>query len=457
MVARVLIIDDEDLFREDLAVLLRRHGHECETASNGEEGVALAQEFDPDVVLCDLVMPGKAGMETLSEILQISPESSVVLITAYGTLESAVDAFRMGAADYITKPLLIKDVLQKIDRLTKYKRLSQEVKFLRRKVSQNVESLTMIGHSRPMKDVLELITKVAPTRSTVLVIGESGTGKELVARGIHDLSNPKDLSFVAISCAGVPEHLLESELFGHVEGAFTGAIADKIGFFELASEGTLLLDEIGEMPLALQTKLLRVLEQREFYRVGQTKPIPLRARVVAATNKNLRQLVEEGKFREDLFFRIAVFEIRLPALRERRDDIPLLVEHFINKFNTELKRKCVGVDNEAIRRLLSYSWPGNVRELRNVIERAMILNHQDHITWADLPPEIAGVSESTQSSDDLRSAMRAYEKEHIRRVLGASEGNKEETARRLGVNPSTLYRKMIDLGICAETASEPSG
>lgn len=450
MGARVLIIDDEDLFREDLATLLRRNGHECKTAPNGDAGIDLASEFAPDVVLCDLVMPGKGGVETLNEIVRISPESSVIMITAYGTLESAVEAFRAGAVDYIMKPLLIEDVLQKIDRLTKYKRLAQEVKFLRRELSQNIESLAMVGQSKAMKDVLELITKVAATRSTVLVTGESGTGKELVARAIHDLSDPKEFSFVAISCAGIPENLLESELFGHVEGAFTGAIADKMGFFELASEGTLLLDEIGDMPLALQTKLLRVLEQREFFRVGQTKRIPLRARIIAATNKDLRRLAEEGNFREDLFFRIAVLEIHLPALRERREDIPLLVEHFINKFNGELKRKCVSVDNDAVRRLLSYSWPGNVRELRNVIERAMILSHEECITEADLPPEIADTFQSSECSDDLRSATRAYEKEYIRRTLAAAGGNKEEAARRLRVNPSTLYRKMSELGISSD-------
>lgn len=447
MTAKVLIIDDEDMFREDFASLLRQKGYECKTALNGEEGLALAEEFSPDLIFCDIVMPGKGGVEVLDEIILICPESCVVMITAYGTFETAVEALQKGAYDYIMKPLLIEDVLQKIEHFMKYRLLLQKVKFLRRELSRDVESSRMVGKSDAMKEIFDLIEKVAPTRSTVLISGESGTGKELVARAIHEMSDFREHPFVAINCAGIPEHLLESELFGHVRGAFTGAFKNRVGFFELAGEGTILLDEIAEMSLGLQSKLLRVLEQREFLPVGGTKPIMLKARTIASVSKNLRDLMKAGQFREELFFRIAVFEIHLPPLRARRSDIPLLIEYFVGRYNRELKRKCLGMDNEAMRSLLAYSWPGNVRELRNVIERAMILNHGDYIPVADLSPEITNNLQFPKYSDDLRDAVHAYEREHIRRILLDSGGNKEETARRLGINPSTLYRKMAELSI----------
>ena len=447
MNSKLLVIDDEDLFREDLATLLRQSGHECKTACNGEEGLAAVDQFHPEVVLCDLVMPGEDGIEILDKIVQTSPETPVIIITAYGHLESAVTAFRKGAVDYITKPLLIEDVLQKIDRIIEYKRLSREVKLLRREVSQAACDSPFLGQSKPTKEVLDLIKKVSATRSTVLLRGESGTGKEVAARLIHAMSDSPELPFVAINSAGIPEHLLESELFGHVRGAFTGAVSNREGFFELAGEGTIFLDEIAEMEMSLQSKLLRVLEEREFYRVGGTKPIPLTSRLIASTNQDLRVMVEKGEFREDLFFRIAVFEIVLPPLLERQSDIPLLVDHFVKIFNKEMKRKCLGVDNEVIRRLMVYPWPGNVRELRNVIEHAMILSHEDCIRLEHLPSDIRGSFESSKYSDDLRDAMRAYEREHIRRVLSACKDNRENTARQLGINPSTLYRKMIELGL----------
>lgn len=455
MIAKVLIIDDEDLFREDLANLLRRQGHECETASSAEEGIVKLEAFGPDVVLCDIVMPERGGIDILDDISRISPESCVIMITAYGTMETAVEAFRKGAHDYIIKPLAIEDVLQKIRHCMDHKRLLHEVRYLRTQLSRDVESFSMVGQSESMKEVLDLITKVAPTRSTVLISGESGTGKELVAQTIHRMSRSKEQPFVAINCAGIPMHLLESELYGHVQGAFTGAVKEREGFFELAGEGTLFLDEIGEMPLALQSKLLRVIEQREFVRVGGSTPIPLEARIIASTNRSLTELLEEKKFRADLFFRVAVFEIHLPPLRERRPDIPLLVDYFVDKFNKELNRRCLGVDRAAIGGLLAHSWPGNVRELRNVIERAAILCHADYITPEELPPQIAGTAEEVhEDTDDLRDAMHAYEREYIRRVLEATGGNKEETARRLGINPSTLYRKISELGIAREQSPD---
>ena len=453
MTAKVLIVDDEDLFRENFAGILHQRGYECRTASNGEEGLAIAEEFGPDLVFCDIVMPGKGGVEVLDEIAPICPESCVIMIAAYGSFETAVEALQKGAYDYIMKPLSMENVFQKIEHFMKYRFLLQEVRFLRRELSRGVESLQMVGKSDAMEEVFNLIRKVAPTRSTVLIDGESGTGKELVARAVHEMSDFCEHPFVAINCAGILEHLLESELFGHIQGAFTGAIKDRMGLFELAGEGTILLDEIAEMSLTLQSKLLRVLEEREFLPVGGTKTVMLKARAIASASKNLRDRVEAGQFREELFFRIAVFEIHLPPLRARRSDIPLLVEHFVREFNREMKRKCLGVDNEAMRRLLAHSWPGNVRELRNVIERAMILIQGDYITVADLSPAIMGSSQFPKYSNNLRNAMHAYEREHIRRVYLDSGGNKEETARRLGVNPSTLYRKMAELSIGNTDAS----
>lgn len=462
MDAQVLIIDDEDLFREDLALLLRREGYDCLAASTGEKGVEIVGKTSPDVILCDISLPGKGGIEILDEIMGVSPESFVIMITAYGTLESSVEAFRKGASDYITKPLVIEDVLQKIERLVSLRRLWQEVKFLRREVSQNAEGLLGVGQSETMQEALELIKKVGPTRSTVLITGESGTGKELVARAVHDLGSRNGGSgeededehhFAAINCAGIPSELLESELFGHMRGSFTGAVKDHVGYFELAGEGTIFLDELAEMPLSLQGKLLRVLEQKEFSRVGGPRLIPLKARIISATNKNLRDLVEAGEFREDLFFRLAVFEIALPPLRNRRTDIPLLVEHFVKKFNEEMKKRCLGVDNEAMRRLLASPWPGNIRELRNVIERAMILCQEDYIRLEDLPAEIRDIAPVPEYGVDLRDATRTFERHHIWSVLESCQWNKEEAARRLGVNSSTLYRKMADLGLTRKDAS----
>jgi two-component system response regulator PilR (NtrC family) len=453
MTAKILIIDDENLFREDLAELLCRRGYDCKTAVDGKMGFEVAEEFVPDVILCDIVMPGQKGIELLSKILQICPESFVIMITAYGTIETAIEAFHKGASDYIMKPLILEDVLQKIERLLKYKRLSHEIRFLRQQLHREMEGPLLVGQSEQMQKVRELIRKVSTTTSTVLITGASGTGKELVARSIHSNSSAAEGPFIAINCAGIPEHLLESELFGHTKGAFTGADHDREGFFELAGKGTILLDEIAEMPLALQSKLLRVVEERKFIRVGGKNSIEVKARITASTNKNLERLVESEQFRQDLYFRLAVFEINVPSLKERRDDIAALCEHLIKKLNKELKRNCLGLDNDSIRMLLSYSWPGNIRELRNVIERAMILSTGEFITLAELPPQITNSVEFPEYCDDLRSALSAYEKEHIRRILQATGGNKEKSARRLGINPSTLYRKMADLGMISESSS----
>ncbi len=444
---KILIIDDEDLFREDLGVVLARQGYDCRTAPTAEEGLQIFREFMPDIVLSDIVLPGKSGVEILEELRQIHPGCTIIMMTAYGDLETAVEAFRQGAADYILKPLVIEDLLRKIERIEAFKELQQEILVLRRELFHDSESLQLVGKSPSMQKVLEQLQKVAPTSSTVLIHGESGTGKEVVARAIHQHSERRDRPFLALNCSGFQETLLESELFGHEQGAFTGATRTKEGFFEVVGEGTLLLDEISEMPLPLQSKLLRVLEAREFYRVGGTRAIPLKARIIAATNKDLRKMVREGRFREDLYYRIAVFDIRLPSLRERPTDIPLLANYFVKKLNTELKKNYIGVSPAALQLLMAYNWPGNIRELRNVIERAMILGDGKYIEVDDLPAQLRGEKLELSPQPNLKEAMKLYERNHILKVLNDNNWNKEKSARELGIDPSTLYRKMNQLGI----------
>ncbi len=444
MKANVLLIDDEELFREDLAGLLRLRGMECRTAASGEQAMDTVEVWDPDIVLCDVMMPAMNGIDVLDRMMRLKPDARVIMLTAYGDLDTAITAFRKGACDYVVKPIVVEDVVGKIQRLVELKQLTREVQVLRRQVSGTLEKFPIVGESQPMKNMVRHIEEVAATRSTVLITGESGTGKELAARAIHGLGDTRDSPFVPINCAGIPETLLESELFGHVRGAFTGATADRAGYFELAGDGTILLDEIGEMPLMLQAKLLRVLEQKEFMPVGGSKTKTLAARVIAATNKDLRVLAEEGRFRKDLYFRIAVFELALPPLRERRSDLPALAEHLVHKLNTELKRRCLGIAPDAMRCLIHYDWPGNVRELRNVIERAMILSHGDYITPAELPDTLPCAGEAPDMPDDFRSAVRAFERDFVRRVIADCNGNREEAARRMNINPSTLYRKLSE-------------
>ncbi len=446
MSAQILLIDDEDLFREDQASLLRQQGFTCRTAVDGEEGLRLAQAEAPDVVLCDLVMPGMGGLEVADRLATLCPETCLMVITAYGTMETAVDAFRKGAVDYILKPVVPEDLFQKLRRCLEYRRLRREVRYLRRQITEVGSGTQLVGSTPVMENVRAMIAKVAGAASLILITGESGTGKELVARAIHDAGADPERPFVAVNCAAIPRELFESELFGHVKGAFTGALSDKPGYFEVADEGTLFLDEISELPLDVQPKLLRVLERREIIRVGSTRPNPIAARILAATNRNLTAEIDAGRFREDLYFRVRVIEIPLPPLRERKADVPLLVEHLLRRHNARLKRRVLGVDNEAMRVLMSAPWRGNVRELDNVLERAILLSEGDYLGIQDLPPELTGAIHCPTLSDDLRSAVRAYEQEHIRQVLSATGGNREEAARRLGIDASTLYRRLKEMG-----------
>jgi two-component system response regulator PilR (NtrC family) len=445
--AKILIIDDEDMFREDLATILSKQGYDCTTAPDAKTGLQKVQELLPDIVLSDIFMPGLSSLDVLEDILKINPDCSVIIMTAFGSLDTAIDAFRKGAVDYILKPIVLEDLERKLIRIIENKHLMREIRYLRQEISNEVGTFPLLGKSQAMKSVLELIEKVAPTRSNVLIKGETGTGKELVARAVHHFGVTKDRPFVALNCSGLQESLLESELFGHKKGAFTGADRNKAGFFEVANDGTIFLDEISEMPVALQSKLLRVLEEREYYPVGSTVSLPMKARIITATNKNLKELIQDGQFREDLFFRISVFEIEIPPLRDRRSDIPLLADHFVRKYNKEMNRQILGITSECVRVLMMYDWPGNVRELRNIIERAMILCEDQYIGLEHIPPQITGQSLPKVEIDNLRAATRSFERAHIIQVLTDCHWNKEEAARRLDINPSTLYRKLAELEI----------
>jgi DNA-binding NtrC family response regulator len=377
----------------------------------------------------------------------LCPEAVILVITAHATIDTTVEAFRGGAIDYLLKPVVPEDLYGKIMRSIEQRQLERELRYLRREISATGPDTTIVGNSKSVAAVRDLIARVGPSMSSILITSESGTGKELVARAIHAASERNRGPFIAVNCAALPRDMAESELFGHVRGAFTGAIRDKPGYFELAGGGTLFLDEICELAPELQAKLLRAIDQQEIFRVGGTRQIKTNVRIVAATNRDVKTEIEEKRFREDLYFRVSVVEIRLPPLRERRDDIPLLIDHLQHRLSAELKRRISGVDNAALRALMSASWRGNVRELENVLERAILLSDDEWIGVDDLPSELAGDGNVDAPADDLRSAVRAYEREHIRQVLEKSHGSREEASRRLGIDASTLYRRMKELSL----------
>jgi DNA-binding NtrC family response regulator len=372
----------------------------------------------------------------------------VLLMTAHATVDTAIEALQRGAQDYLLKPLIFEDVLHKIDHLLRHRQVAWENQMLRSQVARQWDFENLVGNSAAMRDVMKLVRRVAPTRSTVLVTGESGVGKEVVARAIHHFSEVRERIFLPVNCGAIPEQLLESQLFGHLRGSFTGAISNQEGLFQRARGGTIFLDEIGDVPLNLQVKLLRAIEQKEILPVGAANPMKVDVRVIAATNRDLAQAVEEGTFRDDLYYRLNVVGIETPPLRERREDIPALVQHFITIHNRELRKGFKGVDGATMKVLLSLPWKGNVRELDNVIEHAMILGDGDWVTVADLPralkPEV-GIA--LPVGDDLREALRTYERAHIQSVLASADGDKRVAAERLGVSLSSLYRKIEELGI----------
>jgi DNA-binding NtrC family response regulator len=442
------VVDDEPLIRATLAEYLTGEGYDVTACASGEDALVEAGRRRYDAALCDVQLPGIDGVEVLDRLLKISPETFVLLITAYATVESAVEAFQRGAHDYLMKPILLDEVAGKMRRLLAYRDLYLENQWLRRQLSREHEDERIVGRSVLMKRVFELARKVAPTRSTVLITGESGTGKELVARAIHRQGVGDAKRFLAVNCAAIPHDLLENQLFGHRKGAFTGADRDQPGVFVHAGDGTVFLDEIAELPLATQAKLLRAIDQKEVLPVGAHEPVRVEARVLAATNKDLRAAVEAGRFREDLYYRLDVVSIRLPALRERRDDIPDLVEFLLARHARAMGKRVSGVTHEAMQILLACRWRGNVRELENALQRAVILGEGPLITPADLPPDLAPVEGDPALVDELGEALTRFEKQHIERIL-RQVPDKREAAQRLGIGLSSLYRKIAELKISA--------
>ncbi len=442
----ILVVDDEPLIRDTLTEYLSQEGFEVTACASGEQALAVASARRFDVALCDVQLPGMDGIELLDRLLKISPQTFVLLITAYATVENAVMAFRRGAHDYLMKPILLEEVLNKIRRLLTYRDLSLENQWLRRELNREYHPEQIVGRSAAMRQVLQMVAKVAPTPSTVLLVGESGTGKELIARAMHQKGAKGNQRFLAVNCAAIPHDLLENQLFGHKKGAFTGADRDQPGVFAHAGAGTLFLDEIGELPLATQAKLLRAIDQKEVFPVGANEPIQVEARVMAATNKDIRQEVEQGRFREDLFFRLNVVTITIPPLRERPEDIPDLVEFFLGKHTRALGKRMTGVSHEAMQLLLACRWKGNIRELDNALQRAVILGEGPLITPADLPPDLRPELSHPALVEDLAEAVRRFERQHLERILRQSP-DKKEAAGRLGIGLSSLYRKVEELGM----------
>lgn len=446
MTGAILVAEDQDTARESLCELLHEEGYQVYEALDGDGALKLVEEVDLDIVLTDLKMPGKDGIEILKRVRELSPQTLVLIMTAHATVETAVEAMRLGAQDYILKPLVFEDVLRRIRHLMEYRSFAWEIQMLRREVSRHVSADQPVGRSKAMREMLGLIEKVAPTPATVLITGESGVGKEVMARTIHGSSPRRDNVFLPVNCSAIPETLLESQLFGHMKGSFTGATSTQEGLFQRGRGGTIFLDEIGEMPLSLQPKLLRVIEEKKVLPVGSTNPVPVDVRIIASTNRDLKKECEAARFREDLYYRLNVVGLHIPPLRERREDIPLLVEHLIKRHNLEMKRNYKGVDNAIMRIFMAMPWKGNVRELDNVLERAMIMGNGEWITPADLPGQQPADREAFLE-DNLNEALQGYERIHIEKVLEKTEGDKKRAAELLGLSLSTLYRKLERLGI----------
>lgn len=449
----ILVIDDEPLIRETLKEFLIQEGFKVTCASSGEDGIKLATNKRFEICLCDLQLSGMDGIAFLQEIQRISPEVFVVMITAYATVENAVEAFKRGAQDYLIKPIILAELSEKLKRLLEQKRLALENQWLRKELNRIYPETKLIGKSLVMKQTIELATKVAPSRLTILLTGESGTGKELLARIIHNggdpvPSNPKEFptKFLAVNCAAIPHDLLENQLFGHKKGAFTGADKDQNGVFMHAGKGTVFLDEIAELPLATQAKLLRAIELKEILPVGANEPITVEARILAATNKDLQKEVEAGRFREDLFYRLNVVAITIPPLRNRMEDIPELVECLLDKHAKAMGKRFIGVNHEAMQILMACPWKGNVRELENVLQRAIILSDGPLISPMDLPPGLAPAISEFVLTDGLDEAVKRFEKTHIELVLNQNP-DKREAAKKLKIALSSLYRRMTELGI----------
>ena len=454
----LLIVEDEAALRVPTAERLTDHGFTVVQAESGEEALKHLSSFAFDIVLTDLRLPGITGMEVITEAIERYPEITAIVITAFGTVETAVDALKLGAADYVSKPFRFDALLHSLSTALERKRLRSENAYLKAQLQERYRFNNLIGASRPMRDLFELLATVAPTNTTVLITGETGTGKELVARAIHHGSSRRTHRFVALSCSAIPETLLEAELFGHVRGAFTGAVDSRLGRLEQAHKGTLFLDEVGTMSPALQAKLLRVIQEREFERLGGTKTIGIDVRILAATNSDLVALIAEGKFREDLYYRLNVIPVHLPPLRERQEDIPLLAQHLLQRLGRDLTppRQGMVLSQDVVRQLMTYSWPGNIRELENVVERALTFSQgRSQIELTHLPSHIQAVSDSVTAQGpstlpdqglSLETYVKDIERQFIKLSLDKAKGNKRRAADLLGLKRTTLVEKMKRLG-----------
>jgi DNA-binding NtrC family response regulator len=442
----ILVVDDEKYQREMLKGFLVKKGYHALACSSAKEALDLVREEQIDIVLTDYQMPEITGQDLLEEVKKINPAILVIIFTAYGTVEKAVTAMKSGAYDYLTKPIDLSELLIILQKGTEYLHLVEENRELREMLSQRYSFKNIISVSGKMDEVLSLVSRVARTDTTVLIRGESGTGKELIAHAIHFNSARSTQSFIKVNCAALPENLLESELFGHEKGAFTGAIQRRIGRFEEANTGTIFLDEIGDLSLPLQAKLLRVLQEKEIQRVGGNASIQVDARVITATNKDLEKAIREGDFREDLYYRLNVVPILLPPLRERKDDIPMVIEFFLEKYNHKCKKQVKGATKEVFDLLLKYHYPGNVRELENIMERAIVLTRHEYITLADLPPNIhANLSEDDllqETAPSLDDAVCALEKRLIEKALNTNSGVQTKAAEYLGISERVLRYKL---------------
>lgn len=451
--AKILLIEDEELSRESLTKLLKTAGYAVKGAASGERAVQFLEVERFDIVVADLFLPDSNGIDILKTVKQTSPETEVILITGHASAETAVKAMKEGAFDYITKPLNFDELQIILTKAAEKHQLLNENVYLRKQLRDRYGFANIIGNSPAMQKVFSRVRRIINTDSTVLILGESGTGKEIVAKAIHFNGPRKEKPFIAVNCAAIPETLLESELFGHVKGSFTGAIRDKIGKFEAANQGTIFLDEIGTMPMHLQTKLLRVLQEQEVEKVGANKPVKLDVRVISATNINLEEEVRKGNFREDLFYRLNVIPIVIPPLRERVEDILPLTKHFVEKCCREMKRPLMTVSKEALQTLEFYLWPGNVRELENVVERVVALTDGDFITMQDIPANIReqAMTKVTERGVDLTKTINEIEKQMITEALSLTKGVKAQAAAMLKLNRTTLVEKMRRLGIDGAT------
>jgi len=445
--ANILVMDDEESMRDSCLQTLSRDGNRVKVAENGSEGLTMLARESFDLIILDLKMPGLSGMEALKKIKEDDPETMVIVITGYATIESAVEAMKTGAFDFIPKPFTPDSLRTIVGRALDRKELVLENVLLRSELKASFGPDVIIGQSKSMKKVEELVQKVGPTDTTILISGESGTGKELVARAIHRHSSRKDKPFVAVDCGSLVENLFESELFGHVKGSFTGATSTKYGRFELANGGTLFFDEIGNISINIQTKLLRVLQEREITKVGSSQVIKVDVRIVTATNDDLQKAVKAEKFREDLFYRLSVVPITLPPLRERRDDIPLLAHYFLKKYNKKRKKNVKAITDHAMKALVKYDWPGNVRELENAVERAVVLTENDVIKSSDLLYYGLGVEVNSRSDVNKTQRLVDVERECIAKTLEMFSGHKGKTAKALGIDRKTLRAKLKRYGI----------